>query len=235
MYFTFKGITSTSMGLVVNSMPTFKKPQRRSDVKLIDGKAGASVTEYGYAPYSLPCKVTLTDTSKLDAIIAWLDGTGTLICSDDPLKYRDVRILDEVDYQRMGDLKETTIEFYVPIPFRKLLNDTQLTVTKAQGTITYANAGTADSYPLLNIGATAAGGPVTVTINGVGITFNFPTEYSYINIDCLSKTIWKDIEGDASYYLLSGVYPKLKPGNNTISISGTNATSVDITKRTSYL
>lgn len=219
------------MGLVVNSMPTFKKPQRRSDVKLIDGKAGASVTEYGYAPYSLPCKVTLTDISKLDAIIAWLDGTGVLICSDDPLKYRDVRILEEVDYQRMGDLKETTIEFYVPIPFRFLVTESPVTLTSS-GSIT--NTGTVDSMPLLKLTGT---GTVVLTIGSKSFTYIFDTPYVYI--DCGSY-LNGEFKQDAYYGAtlknrkMTGEFPKLLVGANAISWTGT-LTELVVTKRSCWL
>jgi len=212
-------------------MNNFQKPQRRSEIKLIDGKAGASVTEYGYAPYIIKAVIGVTKNADIDAIIAWLDGTGVLLCSDDQLKYRNVRVLNDIDYEKLLRFKKAKVEFYVQDPFRYLLSESDITLTSS-GSIT--NAGKVDSMPLLKL---TGAGIVVLTIGSQSFTYIFDTPYVYIDCGSYLNGEFKQEAYYGTVYKnrkMTGEFPKLLVGANAISWTGT-LTELVVTKRTMFL
>lgn len=224
MGFTFKGITTESMGIVVNSIQTYVKPQKKAEVIQVEGRDGAEVVEYGYAPYVLKAKVTLLDLTLIDDVIAWLSGTGVLIIDEDDMKYRNVRVLSAIDYEYFAHLKSATLEFYVSDPFRYLITDADVTLL-AGGNVT--NDGTYKSEPLIKL---TGSGYVTVTINGRDFTYNFDTPYVYIDSKIKEAYHLTDLKNRQ----LGGDFPILDVGVNAISWVGT-VTEMVISKRTRYL
>jgi phage-related protein len=223
---TFKGITSDSLNVVVNKLPTFKKPQRKTDIIQIEGKDGAEVIEYGYAPYTLSIKITLMDVSKIDDVIAWLDGEGVLISSEDSLRCVNARVIGEINYNRLMMLKEATVEFYIKNPFRYLATDIPQTITTFPSTIT--NTGTVYSKPLLTI---VGSGSVTLTINGVTFGYTFPLGES-VTIDCESMDA--TYSGSLRNQYMSGYFPQLSVGSNAISKTG-DVTSIKFERYSRWL
>lgn len=229
MDFTFKGLTATSFGIIVNSMPTFKKAKRKVNKKSVDGRHGTQVEELGYDSYSLPSSITPTDAAYFDSIYAWLDGPGVLICSDDPQKYRMAEVIEEVEYGRIALWKEATIDFFIADPFRYILNEVDQSITIYPGTI--VNAGTYESLPLLKLTGSDA---ISVTLNGTTFTYTFPNGETYVYIDCREQTAYYASSIDYRDGSMSGNYPTLAIGNNTLAIIGA-ITQVIATKRTCFL
>lgn len=226
MYFIYNGISSEDMGIVVNSMPSFVKPSMKYEAIQIDGKDGAKIVEMGYSPYVLKAKITLLDPDNFDKIYSWLNGSGVLRVSDDINKYRNVKILNDINYQKLIDFKEASIEFYVYDPFRYIYNEIPKTITSFPSTI--KNDGTAESKPIITI---VGSGVVTITINGTTFEYTFPTGESVV-LDCN--------EMDATYdsllrnQYLSGNFPSLSVGLNDVNISG-SVTSIKFEKHSRYL
>lgn len=210
---TFKGITSDSLDVVVNKLPTFIKPQRKTEIIQIEGKDGAEVIEYGYAPYTLSVKITLMDVSRLDDVIAWLDGEGILISSEDELRCVTARVISDIDYTRLITLKEAKVDFFVKDPFRYLVNDIPQTISTFPNMIT--NSGTVYSKPLLNI---VGSGSVSITINGTTFSYNFPLGES-VTIDC--ETMDATYNGQLRNQYMNGYFPKLNVGSNAVDKTGT--------------
>lgn len=226
MYFTFKGISSEEYGLVVNKMPTYIKPEHFSEIITVQGKDGASVVDYGYKPYTLKAIVTLMDVSKLDEIMSWLDGSGQLVVSDDPYKYRNVKVLNGIDYQRLSELKEASIEFFVYDPYRYINGEVARTVTSFPGSV--RNDGTTTSKPIITI---VGSGSVSITINGTTFGYTFPSGES-VKLDCEEMDATYD--GILRNQYMTGNFPTLKVGVNSITVSGT-VTSIKFEKHSRYL
>lgn len=226
MYFIYKGISSVDMGISVKTMPTYIKPSKRSEIIEVDGKDGAIIIENGYQPYILKATITLLDIDKLDNIIAWLDGSGTLRVSDDINKYRNVKVLNGIDYKRLYEFKEANVEFYVYDPFRYIYNEVSKTLTTFPSTI--KNDGTVESKPLLTI---VGSGTVSITINGTSFSYSFPSGES-LTLDCENM--------DASYdnmlrnQYMTGNFPSLSVGLNSVSVTGT-ITSIKFENHSRYL
>lgn len=226
MYFTFKGISSENMGLVVNKMPNYVKPKRRNEVIEVKGKDGANIIEYGFAPYTIKANVTLMDISKLDEIISWLDGSGQLVVSDDPYKYRNVSVLEGIDYARLSDFKEASVEFFVYDPYRYINGEVARTVTSFPGSV--RNDGTTTSKPIITI---VGSGYVSITINGTTFGYTFPSGES-VKLDCEEMDATYD--GILRNQYMTGNFPTLKVGVNSITVSGT-VTSIKFEKHSRYL
>lgn len=226
MGFTFNGVTTESMGIVVNSIQSYVKPQVKTEVIEVEGKDGAEVKEYGYAPYVLKAKITLLDLTKIDDVIAWLNGSGQLIIDEDDSHCRNVKIISTINYDFFVQLKSATVEFYVYDPFRYLVFDLPQTITTFPNSIT--NTGNVYSKPLLTI---IGSGSVSITINGTTFSYNFPLTES-VTIDCEKMDAY--YTGLLRNQYMSGYFPVLKVGSNAISVTGT-VTSIKFEKYSRWL
>lgn len=158
MYFdgnvTFNGITSSSLGLIVSSMPKVKHSGVKVteyDVPLRDGMQYSSFRNRTDAEISVKFAI-IKDTNSafitaLRGARQWLEGTGQLKIGNNPDVYYNVKkveITDETMYTlSAGELEATfTVE-----PFEYLLNST--TITKSyQG----SDSGTSETVQVTNSG-----------------------------------------------------------------------------------
>lgn len=234
MDFTYKGTTAASLGVIVNSVNWFIKPTRSADTVRIQGKDGATVIDDSYEPFVIPAKITLTALTNINAITAWLTGNGVLSFSGDTGKYRNVYILEAVQFTQSGSVWEATVEFYCADVYRYVASEA--TVTKTSFPATYTNAGTVTSLPSISI---TGSGTVVIVFNGVTMTYVFDTGYT--TIDCLSKEAYYGTTlKNRNLTLAAGtngerLFPYLSVGSNTISITSGTVTQIDISPRTRYL
>ena len=226
---TFKGVTLSIKGIIIQSFEWFKKPQRRNEQKAIPGRHGAIVTEYGYEPIAIPMIIGLKDMTKLDEVMALLDGSGVLTFSGDSGKYRNARVLGQVDYQKLLKFKMAQVDFLIENPFRFITSEADQTITVFPATIT--NTGTYESLPLLKL---TGSGAVSITLNGTTFTYTFPSGETYVYIDCREQTAYYASTVDYRDGSMSGNYPTLAIGSNTLAKTGT-LTQVVVTKRTCFL
>ena len=226
MGFTYNGITTDSMGIVVNSIQTYVKPQKKAEVIQVEGRDGAEVVEYGYAPYVLKAKVTLIDLTLIDDVIAWLNGSGVLIIDEDDQKYRNVHVLSAIDYDYFSHLKQATIEFYVADPYRYTVSEIPQSFTTFPASIT--NLGNTEAKPKLTV---VGSGAVTVTLNGVSFGYTFPVGESVV-IDC--KNMEATYNGALRNQYMTGLFPIMKVGVNALSVTG-SVTSVAFEKYSRWL
>lgn len=97
MYFIFKGIKSTEMGVTVLTQPPIKSPESRTWDSFIDNKDGADSLFLGYKPIELTMEIAVEGKENLDKVLGWLDGEGQLIRSDFPDRYRNVHIVEGIE------------------------------------------------------------------------------------------------------------------------------------------
>ena len=80
-----------------------------------------------------------------------------------------------------------------------------------------------EAKPLIKVTGSGSG---TLTIQGQ--TMNITNLVDYVYIDCEQQDVYR-LPSENRNSLASGVFPKLMPGNNSITISGFN--SVEIVPR----
>lgn len=227
MDFTYKGVTASSLGVIVNSLEWYKKPQRKVDTNRIEGKDGSTVTDDSYEPFSLNAKITLMALTNIDAIVAWLTGSGVLVFSGDSAKYRNVYIMDEVGFTQDGSVWVASFNFFVDKPFRYVMSESDVTVSGFPAT--YTNAGSVASKPLLKVTGT---GTVVFVVNGVSITYVFDTPYVYIDCDSMDAYYLTTLK---NRNLSLSAFPTFAVGSNAISITSGTITEIVITPRTRFI
>lgn len=231
---TFNGVDDTTNGVITESISWFKKPKKRTSKVYIAGKDGVTTTDLGYELLVIPAVIGLKSTASVDTVIAWLNGTGVLICSEDPLKYRNAKIEEEIDYAKLVRFKKAKVDFVIEDPYRYVIGETPVNKTSFPASITHA--GTVSSDPLLKV---TGSGTVVFVINGVSCTYVFDTTYVYI--DCASKEAYYSTTlKNRNLTLPVGtngerLFPTLSVGVNAITITSGTVTAIEVTERTRYI
>ena len=218
------------MGLLVTSLPPITKPKMRSRIDTIDGRDGSEVTELGFEAYNKPVKIGLTRNYDVDNIINWLNGEGNIQFSNEPDKYYKVKVLDQIDFDKLLKYKTATVNFYAQ-PFKysatertKTISTTGLTSTEIR------NSGNYFSKPTITFTGT---GTINVSVNGL--------QSCVLNLGATSESITLDTDKQEAYSgttlknrQMQGKFPTLAVGKNVISWTG-NLAKIDITHYSRWL
>lgn len=122
-YFIFKDKDSRNIKeLIVNSLPTITKAPKRTEVIEIEGRDGDIVEDYGYQAYDKTLKITLIEDYDVNKLINWLDGKGKLILSNEPNKYYEAEIIEQIDFDRLFKYEPVEVVFHCQ-PYKYLLNE----------------------------------------------------------------------------------------------------------------
>lgn len=117
-YIVLNGKKSTSIqGLLISSLPPISKPLIRTQIEEIDGRDGDIVTKLGYSAYDKVVEIGLYGDFNVDDVIAYFDSAGTVIFSNEPNKYYNYEIIDQIDFERLIRFKTATVTFHVQ-PFK---------------------------------------------------------------------------------------------------------------------
>lgn len=137
--------STTISGLIIQELPAISKPLQRTQVETIDGRDGDIVTPLGYAAYNKKIKIGLYGTYDINEIIAYFATQGQVIFSNEPTKYYNYQIVDQIDYERLVRFKVATVTMHVQ-PFKysstegiKTVNVDTSTVSGSGSEITLAN------------------------------------------------------------------------------------------------
>ncbi len=225
----WKGIDSNTIpGLLISELPPITKPKMRTSVTEIDGKDGDIIEELGYDAYDKKIKIGLTRNFIIDEIISYFNGSGDLIMSNEPDKVYKASIIDDVDYERLVRFKTATVKFHVQ-PFKYQNNEKPITLEiNEEENIKVNNVGLETSKPTLILYGT---GIVDIYVNGLEI-FKINIDEEYVTIDSENEEAYK--ENFLKNSNMTGEFPKLNPGENTISWSG-NLTKIEIYPKSRWL
>lgn len=124
-YVILNGVNSlTKQGLAINEMPPISKPLMRTQKEEIDGKDGDIITNLGYSAYDKAIEIGLYGESyDINDIIAFFNDNGTVVFSDEPDKYYNYQIINQIDYDKLIKFKTATVVFHCQ-PFKYPLNET---------------------------------------------------------------------------------------------------------------
>ncbi len=145
-YFIFKDIDSRSIeGLIVQELPPISKPAKKADKIEIDGRDGDIIEEKGYQAYDKTISIGLTKKYNINQIISWLNGTGKLTMSNEPNKYYNANIIEQIDFERLVRFKTAKIKFHCQ-PFKHKANEEYLLIKdRKDKTFSGENIGLNDS------------------------------------------------------------------------------------------
>ena len=131
-YVILNGVKSTTIkGLLIQSLPPISKPLMRSSIEEIDGRDGDIVTKLGYSAYDKQMSIGLFGDYNVDEVIQFFDSEGTVIFSNEPDKFYNYQILEQIDLERLINFKTATVTFHVQ-PFKWSAVDDLFSISKNQ-------------------------------------------------------------------------------------------------------
>lgn len=225
----WKGTSSAAItGLLISELPPITKPEMRVTRTEIDGRPGDIIDELGYSAYQKTIKIALTHGYDVDAVVKYLTGSGALILNNEPTRQYTARIVAGVDFDKLLRFKTATVKFEVQ-PYKKLVNEeaTTLNITN-QHSLVVASAGLEPSLPAIRLEGT---GVIWITVGGLSV-FSVNINEGYVIID--SETQEAYITGALKNNFMTGEFPTLQPGNNTIGWTGT-LTKITVEPRSRWL
>lgn len=225
------GKSSQDFGIVVENPPSIRRPARKFTKYTIPGRNGdiveqqdawdnytqkytiwAGGDDYGSAPITY------------SAISSWLlspKGYQRLEDNFEPDIYREAYFVGPVDADNLLT-KVGRCELSFICKPQRFLKIGEKTIGTAYPLDLY-NPTQFDAKPLIKVYGSGDG---TVTLNGVTMTITGMTDYLYI--DCETMNVYRQ-EAENMNSLVSGSFPTIAPGTNTLTFTG--LTRVDITPR----
>lgn len=227
MVITYKGVTSTTYSLKVRTRPVIPRAEKNVEKIEIPGRHGYLAIDYNnYKPITIPVEFLFTGTdvpTNARNIKKWLTDSGNLVFSDDPNVYYKAAAYSAFDIE--SAIKNYGA-FIVNFDCQPFAYATDNTVTHTTSPQTFTNPGYY-SEPYIKVNGS---GNITLTINGANIILS--NVVSYIELDSEMLNCYKGTA--AANNQMTGEFPILVPGSNTISWTGT-VTSVNINYRWRYL
>lgn len=223
-------ISNNITGLIIQKLPHISKPKRRTQIEEIDGRDGDIVTTLGYSAYDKDLTIGLHGDYNIDDIISYFDSSGQITFSNEPDKYYDFAIYDQINFEKLIRFKTATVKLHVQ-PFKYSESETAIVKTydnnNINASITVRNNGNIYSKPTLQI---TGKGNIDVNLNETQI-FNITlssAEYETIIINSVDLNAYS-LSGDYLNRKVIGDYDNLKlnVGNNNVTING-NVTNVTI-------
>lgn len=231
-HFIYKNLDSRNIrGLIVLEIPPITKPRMRVRIDTIDGKDGNQITELGYEAYEKEVKIGLTRDYTIDNIIDWLNGEGQIIFSNEPDKYYNVKVIDQVDYEKLLRFKTATIRFNTQ-PFKYSATErTKIFTTTGMAELEIRNAGNYFAKPIITL---YGKGTINLSVNG--------TQMCVLNLDpTTEEAITLDTDKQEAYSgnvlknrKMDGKFPTLNTGKNVITWTG-ELSKVEITNYSRWL
>lgn len=115
---TLNGKESTEVtGLLIQELPPISKPLLRTEIEEIDGRDGDIITALGYSAYNKEATIGLYGDFDIDEIIAYFNSEGTVVFSNEPDKYYNYKIMEQIDFERLVRYRTATVTFHVE-PFK---------------------------------------------------------------------------------------------------------------------
>ena len=220
--FSFKGVSSDSFtGLIVSELPPVTIPPQRFEQIEIDGKDGDIINLLGRGAYDKEILLGLSHGYDLNAIASWLSGSGNLILSNEPDKYYEACILEQVDFSRLVRFKTATVRFHVQ-PYKYPVSETRVDVRPVASTytLTLNNLGNAEALPYMTIildSTISAEGYLTCKKNNSSgaeiFKFDFTHHVGTLNFDCKAYDVSTGSGGKNTF--MYGSFPVLAPGQNS--------------------
>lgn len=227
-YFKFKGRDSREFGILIAGMPEIIKPTRRVREVMISGRnGGLSVDEGCYDGYTLSVECGKRGREGLEAMAAWLDGSGELILSTEPNRVYRARVSNSIAIADVVYLYNSFLVQFSVFPFKYSVNAFGEGLILTQGGKVY-NHGTIYSEPTMTVYGT---GDMSLTVNGE--VFPLTGVMGSVTIDSERMEVYKGQENCNNKYGAMG-FPRFQVGENRIDWYG-SVTRVEVTPKWRWL
>lgn len=161
-YIVLNGVKSNTVkGLLIQSLPPISKPLMRTEIEQVDGRDGDIVTPLGYSSYDKDISIGLYGDFDIDDVISYFASSGTVTFSNEPDKYYNYAIYNQIDFERLLRFRQATVTFHVqPFKYSAVGDDVSANVDKFKGlpnaTITKSGVTIAASNGVITISGTAS-------------------------------------------------------------------------------
>ncbi len=228
----WKGVDSSTIeGLMICELPPITKPKMRVQETTVDGVDGSIIEELGYESYDKSLKIGLTYNFDIDEVIDYFNGEGKVVFSNEPEKYYNAKIIDQIDYERLLRFREATVKFRVQ-PF-KYSNEEGIKTFNIADEITSVNVynnGNYKSKPIIKI---TGSGTIEFKQEGIAVfTYTFPDDDTYVVIDSNKQDAY--VGSTLKNRKMNGEFPILKVGKNVFSWTGT-ITKIEVSNYSRWL
>ncbi|GEK57128.1 hypothetical protein CHL76_02235 [Marinococcus halophilus] len=240
--FTFDGVHSDDLGVIVNKKNVPMSPPVNGRTQTIDGFDGAWDYGVSYDPREIDLECTIFKTEKrtmkdnLRQIVKAFNprkGAKKLVFDDEPDKCYFARLDAQVPLEQKGQMGTFTIELVCPE--RPHTYGTDERIGTFSNDLNTSHEGTHVAKPTLTITHNGGEGAVTLTRNDgnileLALSSSSPSG-EYV-IDCTEYTIQKN--GEPAYQYVTGDYFEMDEGENSFVNSG-NISQVKIAFRDTWI
>ena len=224
MKFTWNGISSDSLGMIVEKYPGRPFPQRKCTIYSVAGRSGdLIVDEDAYTnvtqEYQVYVKGDNTLQTKLTTIAKWLIGTAgyqKLTDDYDTSIYRMARVANAVEFlNSLNRYGRATLQFDCQPQRYPIVDEVMSHLVDDLGyTFTYPTNGLLPAYPLIEItGKTASMIPTIVTPT-MTIKIGDTSAIAKLVIDFATQSIYNAANNQRPQYTsATGTWEKLGDGD----------------------
>lgn len=214
-YFIWNGTNSTTKKVGVKVLPPRFKPAERVELITVPGRNGYITQSEGvYESMTITVECWLKQDADIYDVINWLKGSGALIFSDDTNKMYEATIVNAIPFERvLKQWREFVIQFELQ-PFCKGITLQSTTITSPTLTGSKTVGGNINTEPIITLTGT---GNFIITINGKAISL-----INVVGSIVIDSALYNCTESNGTINAnnkMSGEFPVLVPGNNTISIA----------------
>jgi phage-related protein len=236
-FFIWNGIDCRSKGVIMRGPAAIIRAEERVRHVEIPGVAGDLTETEGeniYNSYIQTISISVKGGFNVRNIYKWLRGAGYVTFSGEPDRKQAARVIGAITLNRVSrniDHWAGEVQFYCQ-PFKEKLREETVSVSSSGATV--RNDGDAIAYPKITVNAGAAGQNIVLAMGGHALQINMTgMADTGCVIDCASQTVTNYAGTVNLTHLSSGEFPRLLPGNNTVTF--VNASSLDIEKRERFL
>ena len=248
--FNFKGVDSTTYGIILLGPQPMIRPQERVKHVTIPGRIGDltlletnAAGAYMMEPYIRTVDYTIP-TNKIGQSYKWLIGEGELSFSNRSPSHQYARVIGAITMSKIShnlDRYRGTVQFYCqPALWNETYRDEAITYTGSGTTHTFNTDTFYVPRPKIVVTTGGDGWTPILTVNGSAFQVNLaPSAVSSIReftIDSEAGTVTA-VSGTSTVNLLpysTGDFPVLKAsGSNTLKMQ--NCTKVVLTRRSYWL
>ncbi len=131
-YCILNGKKSTLIkGLLIQSLPPITKPLMRTSKETIDGRDGDIIRKMGYSAYDKQMKIGLFGDFDIDEVISFFDSEGKVIFSNEPDKFYNYKVVNQIDFERLIRFRTATVTFHCQ-PFKYSAIEDDFSIFKNQ-------------------------------------------------------------------------------------------------------
>lgn len=223
-YIELNGQNSNEItGLLIQSLPPISQPKIRANIEEIDGRDGDIITKLGYSAYNKEITIGLYGDYDVDQVIAYFTNnqSGKVTFSNEPDKYYNYEILEQIDFERLIRFKTATVTMHIqPFKYSNVENVKTFTIT-SQTSLNIRNNGNYISKPVITITGT---GTINLSLNNEQLfVINLGDTSTQIALDINNMNAYNPTNDNYMNRSVTGNYDNfaLKVGTNTISWTGT--------------